>query len=238
MRHFPIVLIIGAFILSACGTATPTADAMVEKPTAVMTEEHADDMQESPTEVTEETSHDSTPDEMMEDDKEGSEATPDPTDDGDTAEVMTPDWFSATLVDVNTNEQFKIEDFKGKVVLLENIAMWCTTCRNQQRQVLELHNQLGDREDFVSVVLDIDPNEIAGDLRGYTQNNGFYWTYAISPPIVSNEIAQLYGNQFLNPPSAPMFIIDHEGQVHPLRFGVKSAEELLEELQPYFDAAM
>ena len=234
ISRFPIVLIIGALFLSACASVTATPGTIMEKPTDVMVEDQNDDMDVSSTDAME----DPTPDEMMGDEKEGTQATPEPMDDGDTTEMMAPDWFSATLVDVNTDERFKIEDFNGKVVLLENIAMWCTTCRNQQRQVLVLHDQLGDREDFVSVVLDIDPNEIAEDLTGYTQNNGFYWTYAISPPKVSNEIAELYGNQFLNPPSAPMFIIDHEGQVHPLRFGVKSAEELLEALQPFFDAAM
>ena len=159
-------------------------------------------------------------------------------DSSDANAKILPDWFSASLNDVNTAESFSIEDFEGKVILVETLAMWCSTCRQQQMQVLALHDALGDREDFVSVGLDIDPNEVGEDLVNYTQNNGFYWMYAISPPRVSSEIAELYGNQFLNPPSAPMFIIDRSGEVHSLRFGVKSAEELSEALQPFFDEAM
>jgi hypothetical protein len=131
-----------------------------------------------------------------------------------------------------------VADFEGKVVLVETLAMWCSTCRNQQKEVVKLHEQLGERDDFVSLGLDIDPNEVAADLKAYTQNNGFHWTYAVSPPEVSNAIAELYGNQFLNPPSAPMFIIDRKGEVHALRFGVKSADELLEALQPFLNDAM
>ncbi|MCK7526838.1 MAG: hypothetical protein MZV64_59190 [Ignavibacteriales bacterium] len=38
-----------------------------------------------------------------------------------------------------------------------------------------------------------------------------------SPPAdVSREIASLYGDQFLNPPSTPMLIIDRKGVAHPL----------------------
>jgi hypothetical protein len=237
-RSFPVAFLIGAFVLSACASATPTADTMMEKPTEMVSESHddvqgsAEDSMEKPTEEMVEP----TAEEMMDDEKSEMEPTSEPME--DVEDVMFPEWFSASLVNVNTQDRFKIEDFKGKVILVETLAMWCSTCRRQQNEVVILHEQLGDRDDFISIGLDIDPNEIADDLKTYTQNNGFDWTYAISPPAVSNEIAELYGVQFLNPPSAPMFIIDREGTVHPLRFGVKSADELLETLQPFLDAAM
>ena len=129
-------------------------------------------------------------------------------------------------------------DFKGKVVLVETLAMWCSNCLKQQQQVSSLHDLVGDRDDFVSLGLDIDPNENAEALKSYISNNGFSWVYAVAPTEVSREIAQLYGDQFLNPPSTPMFIIDRDGEVHPLPFGIKQAEDLLEALQPFFDAEM
>ena len=82
------------------------------------------------------------------------------------------------------------------------------------------------------------PHELATDtasLKDYIQRNGFDWTYAVAPAEVSREIGNLYGNQFLNPPSTPMLIIDKQGQVHPLPFGIKSADELVEFLQPFLD---
>jgi hypothetical protein len=70
-------------------------------------------------------------------------------------------------------------------------------------------------------------------LKEYTARNGFFWKYAISPAEVSRDISQLYGDQFLNPPSTPMLIVDRHGEVHPLPFGIKSASDLQAALEPF-----
>jgi hypothetical protein len=149
--------------------------------------------------------------------------------------MMGPDWFGAELTDVNTGESFKVADFHGKVVLVETMAVWCSTCFRQQKEVQALHELLGMRDDLVSLGLDIDPNETAGTLKAYTNKNGFDWVYAVAPVDVAREIGHLYGDQFLNPPSAPMLIIDRQGQAHPLPFGVKSAQALQEALASYLN---
>jgi cytochrome oxidase Cu insertion factor (SCO1/SenC/PrrC family) len=159
----------------------------------------------------------------------------------DTTEEMMadlPSYFSMVLTNPSDGEQFTIADLKGKVILVENMAIWCTTCRRQQGEVKTLHGLLGERDDFVSLGLDIDPNESLEDLKSYVENNGFDWLYAVAPQEVAREFDQLYGSQFLNPPSAPMFIIDREGQVHPLPFGVKSAAELQAALQPFLNGEL
>lgn len=154
-----------------------------------------------------------------------------------TADSMmeSPAWFGATLINAHTSQTFTINDFKGKVVLVETMAMWCSNCLRQQGQVKALHELLGERDDFVSIGLDVDPFEDAASLKGYAESNGFGWLYAVSPEDVSREIASLYGDQFLNPSSTPMLVIDRHGVAHPLPFGVKSAEELLQAIQPYLD---
>ena len=143
-----------------------------------------------------------------------------------------PAFFSVALTDVKSGADFALADFKGKVVLLELFAQWCPTCLAQQREVVRLRQLVGEREDFVSVGLDIDPNEDAAMLRGYLTQHGFDWLYAVAPAQVSGEIGELYGSQYLNPPSAPILLIDRHGVVHPLEAGRKSAESLLAELEP------
>jgi cytochrome oxidase Cu insertion factor (SCO1/SenC/PrrC family) len=143
-----------------------------------------------------------------------------------------PLWFKSELTDVNTGLKFRLADYKGKVVLVEMMAVWCSTCMQQQRQVLALKNTLGKRDDFVSVALDIDANETPELLKKHATQNSFNWVYAISPVEVSREIAKHYGDQFLNPPSAPMLIVSREGQVHKLPFGLKSAADLKAALDP------
>ncbi len=154
------------------------------------------------------------------------------------AGVSGPAWFSSELTNVRTGETFSVAGFRGKVVLVETMAIWCSTCLAQQNQVKALHATLGQQDDFVTVVLDIDPFEDGATLQRYAEQNGFDWIYAVAPAEVAREIGELYGAQFLNPPSAPMLIIDRQGQVHPLPFGVKDAQTLLASLNPFLAAGM
>jgi thiol-disulfide isomerase/thioredoxin len=154
-------------------------------------------------------------------------------------ESMSPAWFTAELVDVNTGAIFSIADYKGKVVLVETMAIWCSTCLRQQQHLQSLHSSLADAEDdLVSITLDVDPNEDAGMLERYTDRNGFDWIYAVAPAAVSRELADLYGNLFLNPPSAPILVIDRHGEAHPLPFGLKDVGTLMEHLSPFLAEGM
>jgi hypothetical protein len=203
-------------------------------------EEMSEDMDEAMMEDKDEMSSEG---EMMEADDEAMDAG-----DGDMVEgedesmeaesMNVPDWFKAELADARSGGAFKVSDFQGKVVLVETLAMWCSNCLKQQKQVLALHDLLGERDDFVSLGIDIDPNENATALKTYIEGNGFDWLYTVAPREVAREIGQLYGDQFLNPPSTPMLIIDRHGEVHILPFGIKSAESLLEALQPFLDGEM
>lgn len=226
------VLVVLALALTACGGNTPAESAPME---AATTEMAQDEMMEEMPEATEA---------MMEEMPEATEAMMEETSHaGDTmmeetpmaeeAMMETPAFFKVGLTDAATGETFSIQDFEGKVVLVETLAMWCSTCMRQQQQVVMLHARLGERDDLVTVGLDIDPNEVQEDLTEYVASNGFGWYYAIAPIEVSREISQLYGDQFLNPPSAPMFIIDRHGEGHPLPFGLKSADDLEQALEPF-----
>lgn len=147
-----------------------------------------------------------------------------------------PTWFSSEMIDVNTGSVFKLSDYQGKVILVETMAVWCSKCLSQQKEIAKLHTALSDRDDHVSVVIDIDPNEDAALLGNYAQKNNFTWLYAVASDEVINEISALYGAQFLNPPATPMLIIDKQGNSHPLPFGIKSAEELQAAMRPFLDA--
>ena len=210
---FTIVLL-AAFLVSACGgTPTPMAETMIDK-----------EMPTADTMMDEETP---TADAMMDEEM--------PTAD---AMMESPAWYSTSLTDVTTGESFKINDIKGKVVLVETMAIWCSNCKKQQVQLNILHDLLGERDDFVSIGLDIDMNENAADLKKYVESNGFNWLYAVATTEVIQDISRNYGDQFLNPPSTPMLVIDRHGEAHPLPFGIKSAEELQKFIQPFLDGTM
>jgi len=210
-----MLLLIFTLLMAACA---PAAGSMA-KPTAAVMEKPTEAMAEKPTEA------------MI----EKGTATPEAM----TEKMMgAPAWFSARLTNVRTDETFTIADFKDKVVLVETLAMWCSNCKKQQGEVKALHEALGMEKDLVSIGLDIDPNENAADLKAYTEKNGFDWVYAVAPKDVIRELGSLYGDQFLNPPSTPMLIIDRKGKVHPLPFGIKSAQQLREFLDPFIKDSM
>jgi len=221
------VMLLLAFVLAACGGTAPdvmekpTEEAMMDKPTEeAMTEPHDVAM-------TEDTMMEPTAEAMMDDSMSS-----------DDAMMEAPAWFSASLTNVHNDEAFTISDLKGKVILVETMAVWCSNCLKQQTQVKALHASLGERDDFVSIGIDIDPNEDAAKLKSFIEGNGFDWKYVVAPADVSRDISSLYGAQFLNPPSTPMLIIDRHGEAHPLPFGIKSADDLMKALQPFLDEAM
>jgi thiol-disulfide isomerase/thioredoxin len=222
---FSLLLVLAVFLAACGGAAAP--DEMVEKPEDTMMEEKSD-------EPMAESTHNAVADDAM---PESDEMTDEMND--ETADMMeSPAWFGAALTDARSGQTFSMDDFKGKVVLVETMAMWCSNCLKQQTQVKALHEALGMREDFVSIGLDIDPNENVNALKGYVEDKGFDWYYAVSPVDVSREIASLYGDQFLNPPSTPVLVIDRHGQAHVLPFGIKSADDLQQAIQPFLDESM
>jgi thiol-disulfide isomerase/thioredoxin len=257
-----IVLIFGV-VLSACttepamvdNTATsemmesssdetmPEESMMEETPTPemMMEETATPDMMMDETPTSDAMMEDKDEDEMMEEGKDDSMMEEESEEgsmmegEDDDAMMESPAWFSASLTNVQTGESFTIRDFSGKVVLVEAMAQWCPSCKRQQQEVKSLLENMGMPEDLVVVALDIDLNEDAETLKDYAASNGFDWIYAISPAEVSSELGNLYGNQFLNPPSTPILIIDRHGEAHPLPFGIKSADDLMEAIEPFLD---
>ena len=143
------------------------------------------------------------------------------------------DWFNMELTDAQTGKTFKVNDFSGKVVLVETMAMWCPNCLIQAGDVRKLHELLGDRGDFVSLSLDVDVNEDQASLKEYTEQYGFEWQFAVAPKGVARALGNLYSAEYLNPPLSPMLIIDRNGEVHHLKYGRKTSEYLLEVVEPY-----
>ena len=147
--------------------------------------------------------------------------------------TATPEWFGMELTDAQTGETFTMNDYAGKVILLETMAMWCPNCIVQANEVRNLHKLLGNPEDLISVSLDVDINEDTESLGEYASGYGFDWHFAVAPLLVARALGNLYTAQYLNPPLSPMLIIDREGNVHHLEYGLKEAETLQKIVEPY-----
>lgn len=142
-------------------------------------------------------------------------------------------WFDMELKDVRTGESFTMNDFTGKVVLVETMAIWCPNCAVQANEIRKLKKALGDPEDLVTVSLDVDFNEDDASLKEYVEEYGFDWRYAVAPLEVARALGNLYSAEYLNPPLSPMLIINRKGEVRLLDFGKKNAETLQKILEPF-----
>jgi hypothetical protein len=138
--------------------------------------------------------------------------------------------LAVELTDVRSGETFTLGELAeaSGPVLLEPMAVWCTSCRAQQHQVVQAH-QAGD---FVSVSLDVDLSESPDDLATYADREGFDWYFAMADADLYRTLQDRFGVAVTNPPSTPLIIIGADGTVRPLEFGrgTRSAEELLTEL--------
>lgn len=76
------------------------------------------------------------------------------------------------------------------------------------------------------VSIDGDPNEDAALLKRYADQLGFTWRFAVASRELMIRLAQTLGNEYLDPPSDPMFVVSAKGVVHRLRSGQKSAADL------------
>ena len=147
--------------------------------------------------------------------------------------TVTPDWFNIEMTDVQTGKTFSMNDFAGKGVLLETMAIWCPSCVIQATQVGKLHVALGNPADLISVTLDVDSHEDEAMLKEYASSYRFDWRFAVAPLLVERALGNLYSAEYLNPPLSPMLIIDRNGNVHQLDYGIKDAETLQNIVEPY-----
>ena len=142
--------------------------------------------------------------------------------------TITPDWFNMELTDAQTDKTFTMNDYAGKVVLLETMAIWCPNCVVQATQIKKLHEALGNPEDLITVSLDVDVHEDAAALKEYASSYLFDWHFAVAPLGIARALGNLYSAEYLNPPLSPMLIIDRNGNVHQLEYGIKDADASLQ----------
>lgn len=161
-------------------------------------------------------------------------AKPTPTAPPATATSSTPAWFNIKMTDARTSKTFAMNDFAGKVILIETMAQWCPTCREQQNEIQKIPGLLGNQSSqVVYISIDVDVNEDEASLKAYAAKLGYEWYFAVAPHEVAHALGNLYGAEYLNPPLAPMLIIDSQRSVYGLPYGLKPAAALKNTLQQY-----
>ena len=128
------------------------------------------------------------------------------------------------LTDVRTGETFTLAELATDgPVIVETMAIWCSNCLAQQREVAQAHS-MGE---FDSVSIDVDPNERPEDLARYAEREGFDWAFVVADAALAVELRDRFSPAVLNPPSMPKLVVRPDGTIQALEFGrLLSAEEL------------
>lgn len=138
--------------------------------------------------------------------------------------------LAVELTDVRSGETFTIGELAATdgPVLLEPMAVWCSSCRSQQHEIIGAH----DLADFTSVSLDVDLSESPADLASYADREGFDWAFTMADASLYRLLQDRFGVAATNPPSTPLIVIEADGTVRPLEFGrgVRSAGDVVAEL--------
>ena len=138
-------------------------------------------------------------------------------------------WMEIELTDVATGQKFKISDFKGKPVLLESFAVWCPTCLQQQKEIKKVAESEGDA--IIHISLDTDPNEDSAKIKEHLERNDLDWLFAVSPIELTEALIDEFGLPIVSAPRAPVILICEDQSARFLRSGVKSADDLLAEIE-------
>jgi hypothetical protein len=135
------------------------------------------------------------------------------------------------LTDVRSGETFTLGQLAATEgpVLLEPMAIWCSNCRAQQHEIVRAREA---NDGFASVSLDVDLSEAPEDLARYADAEGFAWRFAMADADLYRLLQERFGIAATNPPSTPLIVVERDGAVRPLEFGVgtRSADRLLDAL--------
>lgn len=146
--------------------------------------------------------------------------------------VSAPAWFQNELVNAVNGDSFTLSDYYGQVVVAIFVRIDCLECLKQQEEIKSLAGTPG----LVMVSLDVNAGDSQDDLKQYAQNYGFDWVFGTDSSDLAREISASYGQQFTDPSSAPILVIDRQGKVTLLPLGFKSADDLKNAIQPLLDA--
>lgn len=110
----------------------------------------------------------------------------------------------------------RLAGYKGKVILLDFWATWCTPCRTEIPQFIELQNQYGQQGfQVIGISLDDGPKPV----------REFYREFKINYPVAmgNEKIAEAYGGVFGLPVN---FLIGRDGRIHAKHVGAADIKVL------------
>ena len=126
-----------------------------------------------------------------------------------------------TVKDIDGNI-FTLSDYKDKkVVLIDFMATWCSSCKEEMKHLKEIYEKYGNKIEMISI--DIDRTESEEDLRNFMEEYNAKWRAALD----TDNVKEKYGITDI----VRVVIVDKEGYITYSHVGVSTAETLSDEIE-------
>lgn len=109
---------------------------------------------------------------------------------------------------------FKLEDKKGKIVLINLWATWCGPCREEMPALVELQEKYKDR-DFEIIGLDSDDEETPEQIKAFAEKMKLNYQLGYADANMMNNFIKI--SKFNGIPQS--FLIDREGKLRNVFVG-------------------
>jgi len=137
-----------------------------------------------------------------------------------------PNAYGWTL---NENQRVKLEDYKGKVVVLDFYATWCQPCRAETPHLVEMQRRYGG-QGLQVIGLNVGGEDDHSQVPDYAKEFGIQYPLAIP----DDELVNTYLTDNQNIPQA--FVFDRSGQI--VRCFVGYSEQGGQELERVVQASL
>ena len=125
--------------------------------------------------------------------------------------------FSATDLD---GKPISLEQYRGRVVLLDFWAVWCAPCIAEMPNVKKVYDTYKDEGfDIIGISLDFDEKR----LRDYLKENEISWRQVFSGKIMDNPVALHYDVRSI----PTQWLIDKEGRLISSQAGGEALENMV-----------
>jgi len=135
------------------------------------------------------------------------------------------------MVDFNWKEggkDFRLSDYKGKVIVLNFWATWCAPCKKEIPALSQIHSELKDK-DFKLIGISVDDNK--EDLTKFLKVNNLPYTVVHEPDQLVQKYMNVTGqNQNVVPQT---YIINKEGKVVETILGARSKADFVSLINKY-----
>lgn len=136
-------------------------------------------------------------------------------------DYIAPDF---TLIDIDENE-FSLSDYRGKIVLLDFFATWCTPCKMEMYELKYLHKFFGESLEIISISVDPDYDTVEHLRRFREENPGKDLTWTVARDIAG--LSQEYDVRAI----PTLVIIDQNGYIRYRHVGSTQRDTLIEEIE-------